>query len=91
MSVKLTAIAAILAVVAVPIAVQGEPVPPSSSAKAKSTRRVCTVTPTLGSRVNNVRRCRSQEEYEQEKQEARQVVDRVQAMKPTICTPQRPC
>jgi len=29
MSVKLTAIAAILAVVAVPIAVQGEPVPPS--------------------------------------------------------------
>ena len=85
---KLTAIAlAAAAVVAVPIAVQGEPVP----AKAPAVRRICTVTPTLGSRVNNVRRCRSQEEYEQEKQEARQVVDRVQAMKPTLCVPPRPC
>jgi hypothetical protein len=87
MSVKLTAIAAVLAVVAVPIAVQGEPAP----AKASAARRICTVTPTLGSRVNNVRRCRTQEEYEQEKQEARQVVDRVQAMKPTLCVPPRPC
>lgn len=89
MSVKLTAIAAVLAVVAVPIAVQGEPAPASAPAKANS-RRICTVTPTLGSRVNNVRRCRSQEEYEQEKQEARQVVDRVQAFKPTMCAPPRP-
>jgi hypothetical protein len=90
MSVKLTAIAAVLAVVAVPIAVQGEPAPASAPAKAPSARRVCTVTPTLGSRVNNVRRCRSQEEYEAEKQEARQIVDRVQAFKPTMCAPPRP-
>jgi hypothetical protein len=91
MSVKLTAIAAALAVVAVPIAVQGEPAPASAPTKASAARRICTVTPTLGSRVNNVRRCRTQEEYEQEKQEARQVVDRVQAMKPTLCVPPRPC
>ena len=91
MPVKLTAIAAVLAVIAVPIAVQGEPAPAPARAKAPAVRRVCTVTPTLGSRVNNVRRCRSREEYEQEKQEARQVVDRVQAMKPTLCLPQRPC
>jgi hypothetical protein len=85
---KVTAIAlAAAAVVAVPITVQGEPAP----TKAPTARRICTITPTLGSRVNNVRRCRSQEEYEQEKQEARQVVDRVQAMKPTLCAPPRPC
>ena len=86
---KLTAIAlAAFVVVAAPIAVQGEPSP--SSAKAPAARRICTVTPTLGSRVNNVRRCRTAEEYEQEKQEARQVVDRVQAFKPTMCAPPRP-
>lgn len=86
---KLTAIAmAAFAVIAAPIAVQGEPSP--AKAKAPSTRRVCTVTPTLGSRVNNVRRCRTEQEYEQEKQEARQVTDRIQAFKPTMCAPPRP-
>jgi hypothetical protein len=74
------------AIVAVPIAVQGEPAP----TKAPSARRICTVMPTLGSRVNNVRRCRTQEEYEQEKQEARQITDRVQAFRPTMCAPPRP-
>ena len=83
---KLTAIAVAIGVVAIPIAVQSEPSP----TKAPTARRVCTVTPTLGSRVNNVRRCRTAEEREQEKQEARQVVDRVQAFKPTMCAPPRP-
>lgn len=84
---KLTAIAAALAVVALPMAVQGAQEPAKS---APSTRRVCTVQQTLGSRVNNTRRCRTREEREQEKQEARQVVDRVQAFKPTMCAPPRP-
>ena len=86
MSVKLSAAAAVLVLVAAPIAVQGEPAP----AKAPSARRVCTTMPTLGTRLGNVRRCRTQEEREQEKQEARQVVDRVQAFKPTMCAPPRP-
>ena len=81
---KLTAFAAALAVTTVPIAVHGAQEPAKAPAK---TRRVCTVTPTIGSRVNNVRRCRTREEREQEKQEARQVVDRVQAWKPTVCPP----
>lgn len=80
---KLTAAAAILAVIAVPIAVRGEPTP--TSVKAPSARRICTVTPTIGSRLNNTRRCRTADEREQEKQEARRVVDRVQAYKPTTC------
>ena len=77
---KLILPAAALAVIAAPIAVQGAPEPAKS---APTARRVCTVIPTIGSRVNNTRRCRTAEEREQEKQEARRVVDRVQAFKPT--------
>jgi hypothetical protein len=83
---KLTAIAAAAALVVVPIAVQGQEAP----TKAPTAKRVCTVTPTIGSRVNNTRRCRTQEEREQEKMEARRTVDRVQAFKPTMCAPPRP-
>ena len=81
---KLTAVAAALAVITVPIAVQGAQEPAKAPSKE---RRVCTVTPTIGSRVNNVRRCRTADEREQEKQEARRTVDRVQALKPTLCPP----
>ena len=81
---KLTALAAALAVITVPIAVQGAQEPAKAPTKQ---RRVCTVTPTIGSRVNNVRRCRSADEREQEKQEARQVVDKVQSLKVTMCPP----
>ena len=76
---KLTAFAAAAAVIAVPMAVQGAPTPD----KAPTTqRRVCTVQQTLGSRVNNVRRCRTRDEREAEKQEAKQTVDRVQQFRP---------
>lgn len=85
---KLTAIAtAALALAALPMAVQGAQ---ESAKSAPSARRVCTVQPTIGSRVNNTRRCRTRDEREQEKQEARRVVDRVQAFKPTMCAPPRP-
>ena len=90
MSIKLTAIAAVLAIVAVPIAVQGEPAPTSAPAKAPSARRVCTVQSTLGTRLGNTRRCRTAEEVEQEKQEGRQIVDRIQSFKATMCAPPRP-
>jgi len=85
---KLALAAAVLTVVAVPITVQGAQAPSKAPPVAK---RTCTVSQTLGSRVNNVRRCRTADEREQEKQEARRVVDRVQAMKPVMCIPPRPC
>ncbi|HYD12216.1 MAG TPA: hypothetical protein VEC11_05160 [Allosphingosinicella sp.] len=81
---KLTAIAASIAVIAVPIAVQGAQAPTKTNPPPK---RICTVQQTLGSRVNNVRSCRTREEREAAKQEARQTVDRVQAMKATTCPP----
>jgi len=82
--VKLTAIAAAIAIVTVPIAVQGAPEPTKSKA---STRRICTVQTTIGSRLNNTRRCRTRAETEAEKQEIRQVIDKVQNLKVTMCPP----
>jgi hypothetical protein len=85
---KLIAIPAVIAVVAVPLAVQGAQAPAKAPPAEK---RVCTVTQTLGSRVNNVRRCRTQSEREQEMMEARRTVDKVQSLKATVCTPPTPC
>ncbi|HTU11345.1 MAG TPA: hypothetical protein VMG08_10670 [Allosphingosinicella sp.] len=79
-------IAAAAALIFTPFAVQGAQAPqPAPVAK-----RVCTVTATIGSRVNNTRRCRTQDEREQEKQEARRTVDRVQSYKATMCAPPAP-
>jgi hypothetical protein len=84
---KLTFVAiAVAAVIAMPIAVQGEPAP----SKAPSARRVCTVQSTLGTRLGNTRRCRTEEEREKEQQEGRQVAERIQAFRPTMCAPPRP-
>lgn len=47
------------------------------------TKRVCKVTRTTGSRLGGVRRCRTQAEIDQARQEDRQVLERVQAFKST--------
>jgi hypothetical protein len=74
---KLITIAAVLAAVAVPIAVQGAQAP----AKAPPAKRTCTVNTTIGSRVNNVRSCMSAEERRQARAESRRTVDRIQSGK----------
>lgn len=84
---KSAAIAAILAVVAVPMTVQGMQAP----AKAPTEKRYCEVNQPTGSRLGAVRRCRTKAEREQAKQEARTTVERIQAMKPTLCAPPNPC
>lgn len=84
----LRTLAAAIAVIAVPIAVQGAEGPTRNDPTAK---RVCETNLPTGSRLGGVRRCRSASEREAAKQEARRVVDRIQTMKPTLCTPQRPC
>ena len=85
---KLAAIAAAIAVVTIPIAVQGAQGPAKAGPPEK---RTCEVNVPTGSRLGGVRRCRTAAEREEAKQEARTVVDRIQSMKPTLCTPQRPC
>jgi hypothetical protein len=74
--------AAILAVIAVPIAAVGQP--PAAEPAAKPERRSCETTHEIGSRLALVRRCRSRSERDANKQEARQTVDRVQALKVTF-------
>ena len=47
------------------------------------TKRICKVTRTTGSRLGGVRRCRTQAEIDQARQEDRQVLERIQAFKST--------
>jgi hypothetical protein len=72
---------AVAAIIAVPVAVQGAE--PETSPRAPRVKRVCEAYSDISSRLRNVRRCRSADETTQAKQEARQVVDRIQTMKAT--------
>ena len=104
---KSAAIAAILAVVAVPVTVQGMQAPARAPAElpdhrivvldeleldmAPAETRYCDASVPTGSRLGAVRRCRTKTEREQARQEARTTVERIQAMKPTLCAPPNPC
>jgi len=78
-----------IAVIAVPIAVQGAEGPRRTG--PDQAKRTCKVNLPTGSRLGGVRRCRNAEEREAARQEARTTVDRIQAMKPVICAPPHPC
>ena len=73
------------AVVAVPVAaISQQPSDEPTGAPAKTERRTCETSGELGSRLARVRRCRTKSERQAHKQEARQVVDRIQALKVTF-------
>ena len=76
------ALLAAVAIIAVPIAVQGAE--PRTGQRAPQTKRTCEVTAEVGSRIRSIRRCRSAEEREASKAEARRTVDRIQTMKATM-------
>jgi hypothetical protein len=82
------ALTAALAVVAAPIALGAQP---TTQPRDDSTRKICRTDGTAGSRLGGVRRCRTKAEWDAEKAEARQVVDRVQNMRPIYCAPPQPC
>ena len=82
MLVIVRALIAAAAVIAIPAAVVGAQQPGRTKPQA-SAKRVCEVALPTGSRLGGIRRCRSAAERELAKQEARQVVDRVQMMKPS--------
>ena len=73
---KLTICAAAIAVVAVPLAVQGAEVQ-----APRSEKRYCEVTKVTGSRLGGVRRCRTKAERDAEKAEGRATVERIQSGK----------
>lgn len=76
------ALLAAVAIISVPIAVQGAE--PQDGRPAPRAKRTCEVTSELGSRIRHIRRCRSDEERLASKQEARRTVDRIQTMKATM-------
>jgi hypothetical protein len=80
MSVRVMLVA--LAVVSIPIAVNGAE--PQTSQPAPRAKRTCTVNTEIGSRLNNVRTCRTAAEREEARQEQRRTIDKVQALKVTF-------
>jgi hypothetical protein len=82
MLVTIRAFIAAAAVIAIPVTVVGAQQPVQKNSQF-ITKRVCEVAVPTGSRLGGIRRCRSAAEREQAKQEARQVVDRVQMFKVT--------
>lgn len=71
---------AAVAVISIPIAVNGAE-PQTSSQPAPRAKRTCTVNTEIGSRLNTVRTCRTAAEREEARQEQRRTIDRVQNLK----------
>jgi hypothetical protein len=75
------ALLAAVAVVSVPIAVQGaEPQSAQQRVNAQN-RRVCTTHAEPGSRIKSVRTCRTAAEIEEARREQRHVIDKIQTNK----------
>lgn len=75
------ALLATLAVVSVPIAVQGAEPQTRTQKVNKESRRTCTVRPEPGSRIKSIRTCRTPAEIEAARQEQRRTIDRIQTNK----------
>jgi hypothetical protein len=84
--VKYRAIAAALAIVAAPVAINGAGAQEKSTA-SNPQRKICDVQIKTGSRLGGSTRCQTREERIATQAEARRTVDRIQAMRPTMCPP----
>jgi hypothetical protein len=67
------------AVVAIPIAVVGQQ--PARKARDDSTRKICEIRGTTGSRLGTVRVCRTKAQWDEVRAEERAVIERVQNRK----------
>lgn len=70
---------AALVTIAIPIAVIGQPAPPK--ARDTSQRRVCEVDTQIGTRLGNIRRCRTKAERDAARAESREIAERIQMRK----------
>jgi len=82
------ALIAAVAVVAAPVVLTAQP---TIQPRNDSTRKICRTDGEIGSRLGGVRRCRTKAEWDAEKAEARNVVDRVQNMRVSHCVPPQQC
>lgn len=71
------------AVILVPAGIVGAE--PTQGSKDYSTKKICTVNTTIGTRLGNTRTCRTKSEHDAMKAEARRTVDRIQHQKPLTC------
>jgi hypothetical protein len=60
---------------------------PAAKNKDYYTKKTCSVDLATGSRLGGVRRCRTKAEKDQARAEDRQVVERIQSQKVTMCPP----
>jgi len=70
---------AAIAIIAVPIAVNGAR--PAGKVRNDATKRICTVQVTIGTRLGRTRVCRTRAERDQMRNEGRDVIERVQNRK----------
>ena len=75
------ALLAAVAVISVPIAVNGAEPQTQGKTSDPQAKRTCTVRTEIGSRLNRIRTCRTDAEREAAKQEQRRVIDRIQSDK----------
>lgn len=74
------------AVIVIPVSLIGaEPAPKSGD--NRSTRKICEINTTTGSRLGATRVCRTKAEHDAVKAEARRVAERIQNMRPDTCPP----
>jgi hypothetical protein len=85
--VKFRAIAAALAIVAVPVAINGA----GAQQKTNPQRKVCNVQSKTGSRLGATTSCLTPAERTAMRAEARRTVERIQEFKPTLCSPPGNC
>jgi hypothetical protein len=77
-----------LAVVALPLTAYAA-AEPAAKGSDYYTKKVCETIKPTGSRLGGTRRCRTQAEIDAAKAEDRQVMERIQSMKPTCPGPGR--
>lgn len=82
---KYRAIVAALAMIAAPVAFNGAGAQQKTNAEPQ--RKICDVQIKTGSRLGGSTRCQTREERSATQAEARRTVDRIQAMRPTMCPP----
>lgn len=78
---SIRALLAAVAVVAIPIAVNGEQ--PPRPKKDRAEKKICTIHEQVGTRLSAVRRCMSRREHEEMRKEMGTDLTRQQALKPT--------
>ena len=81
-----TAALAMIGMIGIPITAYAAADPAAKSSEYY-TKKVCRSEKSTGSRLGGVRRCRSEAEWAEYRREQKDVVDKMQTLKPTSCPP----